>query len=83
MPSPLVIMEFTSPGHKTICLPFQSEAEYRKLITKGSTFRAKLDELGERKKACLVVNSLLSPELLPTFRTTEIPSSETHHCFSS
>ena len=45
MPSLLVIMEFTSPGHKTICLPFESEVEYRKLITKGSTFRKKLDAL--------------------------------------
>lgn len=45
MPSSLVIMEITSPGHKTICLPFQSEADYRKLITKGSTFRKQLDEL--------------------------------------
>ena len=45
MPFPLVIMEITSPGHKTICFPFPSEAAYRNLITKGSTFWNNLDEL--------------------------------------
>lgn len=42
---PLVIMEITSSGHKTICLPFSSEADYRKMIKKGTIFRKQLDAL--------------------------------------
>jgi len=45
MSLPLVIMELNSPRYKTICLPFPSEAVYRKLITMGNTFRNHLDEL--------------------------------------
>ena len=42
---PLVIMEFNNPRHNTICLPFPSEATYRKLIAMGITFRYHLDKL--------------------------------------
>lgn len=36
-------MEISKAGHKTICVPAPSEADYQKLIKKGSTFRAFLD----------------------------------------
>gem|GEM_PF-2713610 len=41
----LVIMEFTSPRHQTICAPFPSKAHYRQLITKGTVFRNHLDKI--------------------------------------
>jgi hypothetical protein len=34
----------TAAGHKTICVPVTSEADYRKLIHKVSTFRSFLDQ---------------------------------------
>ncbi len=41
-------MEISTPGRKTICVPVPSEAEYQKLIKKGSTFRAYLEPLIEK-----------------------------------
>lgn len=41
-------MEISTSGSKTICVPVPSEAEYQKLIKKGSTFRAYLETLIEK-----------------------------------
>ncbi len=48
-------MEISTTGSKTICVPVASEAEYRKLIEIGNSFRSCLDEQIEKY-----------PELFPT-----------------
>ncbi len=40
-------MGISTAGHKTICVPAPLEADYQKLIQKGSTFRTYLDPLIE------------------------------------
>ena len=48
MPLTKVIMEISTAGCKTICVPAPSEADYRKLIKNARTFRHFLDALIEK-----------------------------------
>lgn len=36
-------MEISTAGHKTICVPVPSEADYQQMIKQGTTFRSFLD----------------------------------------